>query len=80
MSEKKITTDPWAHRATFMRCISCMYFAPKKNIGRCRRHAPTMQGFPVMFTNDWCGDHKLNEDYSSPCEPPEPPDYNPKDV
>lgn len=31
------------------------------NIGRCRRHAPTMSGWPVMFTNDWCGDHKLDE-------------------
>jgi len=31
------------------------------SIGRCRRHAPTMNGFPVVFVNDWCGDHKLNE-------------------
>jgi hypothetical protein len=30
-------------------------------IGRCRKHAPTMMGYPVVFTNDWCGDHKLNE-------------------
>ncbi len=30
-------------------------------IGRCRRHAPTMSGYPVVFDNDWCGDHKLNE-------------------
>lgn len=30
-------------------------------IGRCRRRAPTMNGFPVMFPTDWCGDHKLDE-------------------
>lgn len=32
------------------------------NIGRCRRHAPTMSGYPVVFTLDWCGDHKLSEE------------------
>ena len=31
------------------------------HVGRCRRHAPTMNGFPVVFVNDWCGDHKLDE-------------------
>jgi hypothetical protein len=31
------------------------------DLGRCRRHAPTMSGWPVMFVNDWCGDHKLDE-------------------
>ena len=31
------------------------------NLGRCRRHAPTMNGYPVVFVNDWCGDHKLDE-------------------
>ena len=34
---------------------------PSVDIGRCRRHAPTMNGYPVVFVNDWCGDHKLNE-------------------
>ena len=29
--------------------------------GRCRRHAPTMQGYHAVFGNDWCGDHKLDE-------------------
>jgi len=32
-----------------------------ESIGRCRRHAPTMNGYPVVFTTDWCGDHKLDE-------------------
>jgi hypothetical protein len=30
-------------------------------IGRCRRHAPTMTGYPVVYETDWCGDHKLDE-------------------
>jgi len=30
-------------------------------LGRCRRHAPTMAGFPAVFQSDWCGDHKLDE-------------------
>jgi len=30
-------------------------------LGRCRRHAPTMSGYPVVYTTDWCGDHKLDE-------------------
>lgn len=53
-----------------MRCSTCMWFVSKErtdltvpvaSIGRCRRHAPTMNGYPVVFTNDWCGDHKLDE-------------------
>lgn len=34
---------------------------PRGHIGRCRRHAPTMNGYPVVFEIDWCGDHKLDE-------------------
>ena len=30
-------------------------------LGRCRRHAPTMNGYPAVFENDWCGDHKVDE-------------------
>lgn len=26
--------------------------------GRCRRNAPTMKGYPVVFAEDWCGEHK----------------------
>lgn len=36
--------------------------APKPVLGRCRKHAPTMSGFPVVFESDWCGDHKLDEE------------------
>lgn len=34
---------------------------PTRGLGRCRRHAPTMNGFPAVFEEDWCGDHKLDE-------------------
>ena len=59
-------------------CKSCTWFVPKKvtkndlesggdspvfHIGCCRRHAPAMNGYPVVFVNDWCGDHKLSEEY-----------------
>jgi hypothetical protein len=61
--------DPWAHRSVKMRCLTCMWFAPKggvftaqgEQLGRCRRRAPTMDGYPVVFQIDWCGDHKLDE-------------------
>lgn len=67
--------DNWEHRSSGMRCGTCMFFVEKKtadprdpksvdgkgDIGRCRRHAPTMNGFPVVFQGDWCGDHKLDE-------------------
>lgn len=64
------TKDPWKHRSSGMSCATCMWFvrkvseephADKKPLGRCRRHAPTMNGYPVVFMTDWCGDHKLDE-------------------
>jgi hypothetical protein len=36
-------------------------FAEHGTVGRCRRHAPSMSGYPVVFETDWCGDHKLDE-------------------
>lgn len=62
--------DPWKHRSAGMKCSTCMWFVGKEpkivgdergGIGRCRRHAPTMNGYPVVFEADWCGDHKLDE-------------------
>lgn len=60
--------DPWKHRSKGMACISCMWFVLKvrsdkqaSELGRCRKHAPTMNGYPVVFETDWCGDHKLDE-------------------
>jgi hypothetical protein len=31
-------------------------------LGRCRRHAPSMSGYPAVFIIDWCGDHKIDEE------------------
>jgi hypothetical protein len=44
-------------------CKRCMFYVPRPGdlVGRCRRHAPTMQGWPVMRPENWCGDYKLNE-------------------
>jgi hypothetical protein len=60
--------DPWQNRSDTMRCKTCMWFVVKQShdnpmtaLGRCRRHSPTMGGYPVVFKSDWCGDHKLNE-------------------
>ena len=66
--------DPWKHRSKHMKCQTCMHFVLKQSsqrpeppeqgtrIGRCRKHAPTMDGYPVVFEGDWCGDHKLDEE------------------
>ena len=66
--------DPWINRSDNMKCRTCMWFVVKEavphvphtgvgvtSVGRCRRHAPSMNGYPVVFSNDWCGDHKLDE-------------------
>ena len=60
------SVDPWKHRSKFMRCSSCMWFVEKvattpTNVGRCRKHAPSMGGYPVVYQNDWCGDHRVDE-------------------
>lgn len=67
--DEHTTHDPWAHRSIGMRCRTCMFYVEKvdeankdmgaQKVGRCRRHAPTMNGYPVVYEIDWCGDHKL---------------------
>lgn len=63
----KEACDPWKHRSARMKCRACMWFVVKareglqNTIGRCRRHSPTLNGYPVVFDDDWCGDHKLDE-------------------
>lgn len=68
-------SDPWRHRSKGMKCGTCMWNVtkvgtpdePRKDsserglLGRCRRHAPSMNGYPAVFETDWCGDHKLDE-------------------
>jgi hypothetical protein len=71
----EMSEDPWKHRSKGMQCRTCMWYvekapaietgdlvtAPKPGFGRCRRHAPTMNGYPAVFSTDWCGDHKVDE-------------------
>jgi len=60
--------DPWINQNLTLRCWSCVWFASKKlegavddqSFGRCRRHAPTMSGYPVVFGSNWCGDHEMD--------------------
>lgn len=62
--------DPWKHKSKGMSCTTCMWYVRKvkangivdtASIGHCRKYAPTMNGYPVVFQTNWCGDHKLNE-------------------
>jgi len=52
--------DKW-DQVTGYCCATCRFFSPKDDIlGRCRRRAPTMAGYPVVYhKHDWCGDHKI---------------------
>ncbi len=73
MPETQMSNDPWKHRSKGMACATCMWYVEKVTnppalegaeagiLGRCRRHAPSMNGYPVVFPADWCGDHKLDE-------------------
>lgn len=71
IKEMAAEKDPWKHRSAGMRCRTCMFYVPKvpagpiskdeAKIGRCRRNAPTMRGFPAVFPNDWCGEHRIDE-------------------
>lgn len=67
------TEDMWVHRSAGMLCATCMYYVQKISttgvageVGRCRRHAPTMKGFPIVFPRDWCGEHRLDENRVTP--------------
>ena len=58
--------DNWKHRSLGMKCATCMWWVEKagdnpSKLGRCRKRAPTMAGFPATYPTDWCGDHKLDE-------------------
>jgi hypothetical protein len=70
----EVETDPWAYRKQGMTCSTCIWYVekqrigtansdvnPLKTIGRCRRHAPTMNGFVPVYPVDWCGDHRIDE-------------------
>lgn len=67
----KTPSDRWgAGKALNMRCRTCRFWVEKEGLyrdpklGRCRRHAPTLGGWPAVFEDDWCGDHKLSSEKS----------------
>lgn len=62
--------DNWTDLST-LACDSCRFYVPKGEamIGRCRRHAPTLDGYPVVYETDWCGDHKLGTNPSKDGSP-----------
>jgi hypothetical protein len=53
--------DKWLDQSTFC-CATCRFFVRKSgDIGRCRRNAPVVgEGWPVVYAQDWCGEHKLD--------------------
>lgn len=56
--------DNWSNRKDTMKCGLCIWFIQKdigSMIGRCRKHAPKLNGWPVVYISDWCGDFKLDE-------------------
>ena len=62
--------DNWDHQSGTWICGTCMWYKPKGSfrtgetlsLGRCKRHAPTLGGFPAVYSCDTaCGDHKLDE-------------------
>lgn len=63
--------DNWRHHSDEMKCQTCMFFVPKADdplsqrprlIGRCHKHSPALNGWPTVFSNDRCGDHRVDED------------------
>ena len=65
------TYDNWSDRSAGMVCATCMWWVIKDSntqlsapkLGRCRKRAPIVgEGWPATFGNDWCGDHKLDEE------------------
>jgi len=64
------TPDNWRNRNGTFCCRTCMFFVEKRGaLGRCRRNAPTLNGWPVMYVDDWCGDHKIDADRLTPTRP-----------
>lgn len=52
-----VALDNWQPKSE-MRCATCMHYVAC----RCRRHSPRGQeGWPAVYSSDWCGDHKMNK-------------------
>ncbi len=54
--DERITyVDNWASQKICKGCHNFCNF-------RCRRHAPTREGWPAVFDTDWCGDFKMSKE------------------
>jgi hypothetical protein len=64
--------DNWINKEKKRICKTCVSYIEKETIedgnthtiiGRCRKNAPVVgKGFPTVYPDDWCGDHKLDAD------------------
>ena len=75
MEGPEAEADNWRGRNVGMRCRTCMWWVEKRpafadtlktetaaaRLGRCRRRAPTLNGWPAVYETDWCGDYKIDE-------------------
>ena len=44
-----------------MKCVLCIWYIGTTEEGECRRHNPSMDGFPRVKSNDWCGEYKQDD-------------------
>jgi len=48
-------------------CGTCRFWKSKEPhpdlVGKCHRNAPTMEGFPVVLSDEWCGQHGFSSRY-----------------
>lgn len=42
-------------------------FSPNLKVGRCRRHVPTINGFPIMLEDDLCGEGEWSRGEREKC-------------
>ena len=57
--------DKWDRKTNFS-CDSCMFLVPRgqlltsgKEVCNCKRHPPVKGEYPIVFKDDWCGEHKI---------------------
>ncbi len=52
-----MSKDNWDLTTGTRICVNCEYYINM----RCRRHAPTLAGYPAVYPDDWCGDFKFEK-------------------
>lgn len=53
-------TSPGRSPEPAQQCAGCFFMRPGGYAGEleCRRHAPSVDGFPAVKTTGWCGEFK----------------------